>query len=313
LRGFIGGQGEPHLTEPLLESARILYTMAPMTCRGDHVDPQGCAWYHGIWQYLRLFDMVSSPSWHSEFYQRALAESLAGDGPRRVLISGAADYSLLAYVFAAAKIVGKLDPAQLEIHVLDQCPTPLNACRWYARRFEFPLFIHERDILGKRQALVREICGSSQVEEKGFDLITTDAFLTRFPREQVDRVFDRWRALLKPGGRIVTTVRLHPLEPRRRADDPRTGVPQDLVRFSLRLRERALGWRNLMGIDLDALVGAARTYTLKIVSTDIGDLRDVVSIARKHGFEPERGGHETGEVSGELVPGHYARLILSTT
>jgi SAM-dependent methyltransferase len=303
---------EPDLTEPLLESARMIHTIAPMLCTRDHVDRNSCAWYHGVWQYLRLFDMVSSPSWHSTFYERCLAAGLAGDGPRRVLITGAADYSMLAYVIAAAQATGKLQSHLLEAHVMDLCPTPLSASRWYADRFRLKVKLHEADILNDAALLLREVLGDGSGAE--FDLIASDAFLTRFSRDDVGRVLDNWRALLRPGGRIVTTVRLHPREPRRRDDAP-TGVPQDLVRYALRLRERALGWRSIIGIDLDALVVEAREYIQRITSTDIGDLDDIKALVGRHGFRvlSDESGTEIGDVDGELVPTTYARLVLTTT
>jgi SAM-dependent methyltransferase len=304
-------EGQPDLMEPLVESARMIHTMAPMLCTRDHVDRVSCSWYHGVWQYLRLFDMVSSPSWHSSFYERWLATSLAGEGRRRVLITGAADYSLLAYVIAAARVSGKLGAGLLEAHVMDLCATPLNACRWYADRFDLGVRLHEADILGDAASLLRRVRGDGPSGE--FDLIATDAFLTRFSRDDVGRVLDNWRALLRPGGHVVTTVRLHPREARRR-DDTISGVPQELVRYTLRLRERALGWRGIIGIDLDALVAEANEYIKRITSTDIGDLDDIVGLIRRHGFQivPGDSGVETADVDGELAPTVYARMVLTT-
>jgi len=310
--------GEPDLTEPLLESARMIHTVAPMLCTRDHVDRVSCRWYHGVWQYLRLFDMVSSPSWHSSFYERWLAASLGGEGPRRVLITGAADYSVLAYVIGAAQVSGKLEPGLLEAHIMDLCPTPLKACRWYADRFDLDVHLHEADILQDAEVLLRDVLGGAPDGE--FDLIASDAFLTRFARDDVGRVLDNWKALLRPGGRVVTTVRLHPREARRR-DDATSGVPQELMRFTLRLRERALGWGSIMGIDLDALVAEANEYIKKITSTDIGDLDDIVGLVRRHGFQVVPGDSgviagdlkvETANVDGELAPSVYARLVLTT-
>jgi hypothetical protein len=307
------------LTEPLLESASMIRAMAPMSCTRDHVDRVSCSWYHGTWQYLRLFDMVSSPSWHSAFYQKWLAAGLAGAGPSRVLITGTADYSVLAYVIAAARSVGKIGPdgepagPQLNAHVMDLCPTPLNACRWYADRFQLDIKLHEADILDDTRTLVGRVCGDAKPEQR-FDLIATDAFLTRFSRDELDRVLDNWKALLRPGGYVVTTVRLHPREETRQAGAV-SGVPQDLLRFSLRLRERALVWGGSIGLDLEDLLGAARRYTLKMTSTNIGDLHEIVELVQRHGFkvvtEPDRD-IETGSVDGELVPTEYARLVLTT-
>lgn len=312
------------LTEPLLESAQMIRAMAPMSCTRDHVDRTSCSWYHGTWQYLRLFDMVSSPSWHSAFYRKSLADALDGDGPRRVLITGAADYSVLAYVIAAARAVGKLDrdgataldptgKPLLTTHVLDLCPTPLNACRWYSDRFGLAVVLHEADILENRSTLVPKVCGDAPPEQR-FDLIATDAFLTRFARDDLGQVLENWKALLRPGGRIVTTVRLHPRE------EPRpvgavSGVPQDMLRFTLRLRERGLALATTIGLELEDLLEAARRYTLKMTSTNVGDVREIVELVQRHGFTVVTDGNgepETGSVEGELAPATYLRLVMTT-
>ena len=188
--------GALDLTEPLLESARMMHTMAPMSCTRNHVDRVSCAWYHGAWQLLRLFDMVSSPSWHSDFYRKWLTDGLAGEGRRRVLITGAADYSVLAYVIDAADANGKLESKQLTAEVMDLCPTPLSACRWYADRFDLDITLHETDILEQTPILVRKVLG--EAPDHGFDLIATDAFLTRFSREEVGRVLDNWHRCSGP-------------------------------------------------------------------------------------------------------------------
>jgi len=301
------------LTEPLLESAQMIYAMAPMSCTRDHIDRTSCSWYHGVWQYLRLFNMVSSPSWHADFYRTQLTAALAGPGRHRVLVSGAADYSMLAFVLAAApRINGKVDPTRLDAHVMDLCPTPLNACRWYGDRFGLTVKVHEADILDDPAFLLREVNGDRPGPDTGFDLIVADAFLTRFTGDELGRVLDHWRALLRPDGRIITTVRLHPREPRR-DETARSGVPQDLLRFSLRLRERALAWRGILDIDLDALLDAGRTYTMRIASHDVGDVREIVDLAGRHGLAVVRAGDdhiEVGTVDGELQESHYARLVM---
>jgi hypothetical protein len=46
------------LEEPMVTTAPVVQTLAPVLCQGDHVSPEDCSWYHGIWQYLRIFNMV---------------------------------------------------------------------------------------------------------------------------------------------------------------------------------------------------------------------------------------------------------------
>jgi SAM-dependent methyltransferase len=285
-------------TDPLLESADMVHAAAQMSCTGDHVDEISCRWYHGVWQYLRLFNMVSSPRWHPEFYDSALRSQMDDVGARRVLICGTADYSTLAFVIEAADKCRD----ELDIHVLDRCPTPLSACKWYARRLGLDVKVHAMDVLGDPHELRKELVPRTVGRALGdFDLIVSDAFLTRFSPDNASRVLRRWARMLRPDGAVVTTVRLHP----RNAE--RHGVTRDVSDFLLRLRDRAENWRWLLGIDFDELVEAAREYALKMTSRDLGDLPEVLNLFEKNGFKVLQG--ETARVEGELCETEYVRVV----
>src|ERR1700754_3275813 len=80
--------------EPLALSAPLAWRLAGELCwRG----PEGarCDWFHGIWQVLRLLGLNTTPEHHAAFFCDALDRLPAGSSPR-VLISGSADYSMLA-------------------------------------------------------------------------------------------------------------------------------------------------------------------------------------------------------------------------
>src|SRR5579871_5295913 len=85
------------LEEPLIKTAPFAAMMADLFCQGDHMDAEGCNWYHRIWQYLRLLDLVSTPTWHSSFYNNSLYVP-SHNHEHEILISGTADYSILSYV-----------------------------------------------------------------------------------------------------------------------------------------------------------------------------------------------------------------------
>jgi hypothetical protein len=86
------------LEEPMVTTAPLSFEVAPILCRGDYVSLDDCSWYHSIWQFLRIFNLVSTPTWHSQFYIYSLGSiSVLGEF-NRVLISGTADYSMLAHV-----------------------------------------------------------------------------------------------------------------------------------------------------------------------------------------------------------------------
>ena len=114
-----------------------------------HVDPQrggSCAWYHGLWQYLRLFDFVTTPRDHADFYRAALLQRFRA-GARRVLISGTADYALPACLLWLYRSAGV--PA--EMTVLDICRTPLRLCEWFADRIDTSIATVAQDILDDRR------------------------------------------------------------------------------------------------------------------------------------------------------------------
>lgn len=288
------------LTEPLLQSADAMATVAKMTCSKPLYGQGSCNWFHSVWQYLRLFDMVSSPDWHIDFYLSALSAVLDPFltdklATPKVLISGAADYSMLAYVLTAAKLAG----VDAEVHVLDQCRTPLIACGWYARHYDprgtepkrKPLRLYELDIKSARSRL-----GSGK-----YDLITADAYLTRFYPQDARKVIRIWRELLHPGGAVVTTVRLHPL------DAPRGAALDEVSDFALRAQAAARRWRAYIKAGVDELTAAARLYAVSMRSFDLGDAAAVIDLFSEAGFDIEY--EQQGAAHGELRKATYLRVV----
>jgi len=278
----------PRVPEPLLESADMLHSIAQFACTGDHVDMTGCAWYHGVWQYLRLFNMVSSPNWHARFYEENLRRELHARARPRALITGAADYGTLAYVLAAAD-----RPENLDIHVVDLCHTPLLANRWLGSRHGIEVGIHAVDFL--RQ-------GENLASDPGpFDLVVSDAFLTRFAPADAKRIVANWRRVLRPGGAVITTVRLHDnetlLEDQSRAE----------TQYLLRLYERAKNSHWLLKIDFDDLRHAALKYVQRMNSEYLGGRSDIESIFVDQGFRITKA--EVDHVDGELQPATYLRIV----
>ena len=181
------------LSEPVVETSSWLDVAARWSCRqqdGIQQDRPRCDWYHGTWQYLRLLNLVSNPSWHSDYLHRALPERSPSSGKVRVLISGCADYSTYAHV-----LHGLGD--RLLATTLDWCPTPLYATAWYARHrgARVPELVCE-DALTYRPATK-------------YDLIVSDSFLPRFPAAALRLLLRAWRQSLRKGGSAITTVRIH--------------------------------------------------------------------------------------------------------
>lgn len=276
------------LEEPLVLSADLIHDVATVLCAGDHIDPNGCGWYHGSWQYLRLLDLVSTPTWHADFYRSQLAEALARVSNPRVLITGTADYSVLAYVIAAAQAVGSTP----SIAVVDLCSTPLFACRWYAKRTGFDIATSSEDFLASNLGVANQT----------WDVICTDAFLTRFTDDERRAVVQRWERMLNPTGRLITTVRIH----------SRTQTARDVSEAVSAFKERALlrsyRWVPFISATPTAIATLSETYALQMVSHPIGNEQDVLALLE--GGTLNRLHLEIAEVPGELYPTAYARIVL---
>lgn len=54
----------------LFQTALTMEEISSAHCEGGYLSKTSCCWYHSAWQYLRLIDMVSTPSWHGNFYIR---------------------------------------------------------------------------------------------------------------------------------------------------------------------------------------------------------------------------------------------------
>jgi hypothetical protein len=177
--------------EPLAESALLARQWAQSSCHDDGENP-GCGWYHGSWQVLRLLGVFNSIRSDDDFIFRELDKAL-GNGATRFLISGAADYALLARITKSASR-HKVTP---EITVVDQCETPLKLNRWYARRKGLDIHTQQTNIL--------------RYENPGrFDLVCTHSFLCYFDQAQRSRLAAVWWACLADGGAILTAQRTRP-------------------------------------------------------------------------------------------------------
>jgi SAM-dependent methyltransferase len=244
-------------------SAPLAWDMAPRLCCKDPVTGIDCSWSHGFWQYLRLLGLAGDPGNHSDFFRSVLAES-GVDGPAlRVLVCGSADYAMLALLCAA---YGKRNPAP-EITVIDRCETPLWLNRWYAERKNVKIETQCCDILEYRT-------------QRPFDLLCTHSFFSYFPSRQRAPLLEKWHALLRPGGKVVTANRL-------RADA--TGVPAAFSPLQVsafrntvsRLSHERAG---LPGISDDVLLHAAELYASTVTAWPVRSSEDIRNLFEDAGF-----------------------------
>ncbi len=184
------------LDEPLAISAPFARELAGGSCT-DPAANRACEPYHAFWQYMRLMGLGKTLSGQSARYLSTL-EQLAREwarrpaaNPARILISGCADYSVLAHVLHAYGSAKQ----PVEVTALDVCPTPLSLNQWYARRVGQSVTVVCSDILQHHLA-------------DAYDLIVTSSFLGYFRPEVRPRMFQGYATMLRAGGRLIIANRI---------------------------------------------------------------------------------------------------------
>jgi SAM-dependent methyltransferase len=251
------------LQEPLIESAPLAHRSAQTLCLRASDPGDGCAWYHGFWQYLRVMGLAKTSGGQGVFLVAALRARIQSDAAVRVLVSGSADYSMPAHVlFAFAS-----EHATPDLTVLDRCETPLYLSRWYAERVAAPIATVRSDILAYRAATP-------------FDVVLTNSFLGNFDAPSRPRLMSAWHRLLRPGGSVLFTNRLRP-----NADaSPVTFTTKQTEDFCEAVRREAKRWQPAFGFDVEAVSTWARTYAERFRSYPLRSADEIVSLLRDGGF-----------------------------
>jgi ubiquinone/menaquinone biosynthesis C-methylase UbiE len=106
-----------------------------------------------------------------------------------------------------------------------------------------------------------------------FDLILTDAFLTKLPHENQELVVDEWNRLLKQGGEVLTTIKLSDIESR----TERRATPEQVERYVRKASDRYADRSGSLAITQAQLQDLARGYASNNVSYPLfrGDLADI--------------------------------------
>ena len=283
---IIAESADRHLEEPMMITAPVAHALAPVLCRGDYVAQEDCSWYHGIWQYLRILNMVSTPTWHANFYLSTIAEAIK-EAPGRILISGAADYSTLAHVLWGCETAAP--PIPCPIDVVDLCETPLLLCRWYGKYAGADVTTHQADIL--------------TYAADPYRLIVTDAFLTRFNSNARQEVLKAWHRQLAPGGRVITTVRL---EPELRSAFAIASSDQ-ANSFRTRALQNGRRWREFIPIAPEDLGNEAQRYAERMTSFSVRNEQELRQAFTDAGFDDVQIINAT--VPGEMSTTTYAELV----
>jgi SAM-dependent methyltransferase len=177
--------------EPLAESAPIARDLAATYCAAEG-SQAACHWYHSKWQYFRLIGLFSSIAGDDDFLLSSLGELAATGEHDRVLITGSADYGMLARVIQSYRNAGR----EPNVTLIDICRTPLELNQWLARREQISLEVIQGDVL-------------QFVPDQPYDLICSHSFLGRFYGRR-EKLSSAWGRLLRSDGRLVTTARIRP-------------------------------------------------------------------------------------------------------
>ncbi len=252
------------MNEPLADSAPLAWVEAPRRCHRDPVTAETCLWYHQVWQYLRLLGVISTIRTNTDFLTRVFRDLARTGEYRRVLISGAADYSMLAHL----KCSYDQERGELDATVLDRCDTSLFLNGWYADRHQMRL---------------DTVCANAleSAPEGPFDLVCTHNFLGRFDARARRRLIARWRELLRPGGVVVTTLRIRPNDP-----GERSIYTDDQARhLGDRVAGLARAYRPQLDVDPDELARAVYEYAIRKGGYVIRSNREITDVFENEGFE----------------------------
>ena len=156
-------RGDFDIDDPIEECFSLMVDGARRLCRGrDHAD-DACFRYHLLWPYQRLIGRNHGASRGARHFLATFGELAREGRSARILISGCADYIMLAYTLLAYRQEG-VEP---QVTVLDFCEAPLFINRWYAERHT-----------AKITTVACDTTGFSSESE--FDVITTHHFLSQF-------------------------------------------------------------------------------------------------------------------------------------
>jgi len=255
------------IDEPLFVSAPIAYAAARTLCDGGGVGKTSCAWYHGSWQYFRALGIVTAPTVHTRGLVAALRE-IAGRGAHpRVLISGAADYSLLAHVLHTYRS----ERARIEPTVVDRCETPCYLSRWYADYVAASLSTQASDILDHRA-------------DTPYDVICTHGFFGNFDSAGRRALIERWHGLLRPGGRVVTVQRVRPGYEREHV----AFSNEEATAFRAAVFERATEMAEHLDVSAQQLAALASAYAERVCSHPVRSDDELREAFEERGFELQR-------------------------
>ena len=278
-------------------SAPLAWQWAPALCRRNSATGADCSYGHGIWQYLNLMGLLATPEPRRDFYQNALQATSNAAGTPRILISGAADYAMLDFVYTS---FGRRGIAP-DIIVTDLCETPLALNRWYSERTSWR---------------IKTICCNilDLAVEAPFDAVCTDYFLSKFPAARRGTLVQKWRELLRPGGVLITATRLRPVSEGAIA----RFSPQQVEKLRAITESMAREMQATLRLDPAEFAGRAAVYAANYATHAVHTPEEVRALFEGCGFSvshlavenaPQDNAHD---VSGPTMRGdakHYLTIV----
>ena len=307
----------------LIESCKKMEEYAK-DCTIDFVSSdRSCDWYHSSWQYLRAVDCVSAPQWHIKFYVKAIKERIKRGRIPKILISGTADYSLL-HIIVSELIDSNVGAI---IDVLDLCKTPLKICEWYVRKLQSAGYNNVVWVKNKNQfshtssrnqifihAVKSDITkfNAKSVHEREweYDVICTDAFLTRFDHKEAGSILEKWASLLAQDGVVITTVRIYENEAETKQSVAL--VSNNIHKFCNKVLSQYKdpsfkNARERLNIEVEDLRFKAFRYIERMKSNSLGTRDDIRALFENCGFELKTDERDT--VNGEIDETWYCRIV----
>jgi SAM-dependent methyltransferase len=176
------------IDDPIVDAFPIMLEAAARCCLPNGNGNDACFAYHRLWPYRRRLRSHTAALDHTDHFVSCFRALAIENDSRRVLVSGSADYGLLAQVLYGYRAEG-LEP---DVTVLDICEAPLVINRWYAERENAEINTVQSDILDYNG-------------RDSFDVIVTDNFLSRISPAKRQCLLPIWHRLLRSGGKVVTT------------------------------------------------------------------------------------------------------------
>ena len=255
------------IDEPLELSAPLARQLASRLCRKNPETRESCEWEHGFWQYLRILGLVPAPKRQADFYREAFEQLVDSSSRPRILISGAADYGMLALVIGLFRERG-IEP---QVTVVDICETPLALNRWFAQRESIEIQTHCSDLL-------------SYTSDVPFDLICTHGFFCYFSPAQRPVLLANWYTLLRPGGGVITVAPIRPAAPR----EPMGFTPAQAEAFCATVMKRATEMRGALDIEPEEVLRGAQRTVSQRRSYSVTSIEEIRSLFEQAGFVMKR-------------------------